>query len=469
MSARRRPDRAARTVIEAAMGKTVKASKLTEWKGLDRISAVVHEMKNIWREMTKDDFGLDGEIEVVSPKSDGKGFETTGGIVKVQAKAGESYIRFDSEASFTTPVDQDDLKYWNSCTFPVLFIVYHPRDDKLYFKEVKEYIRITPDVFRKPHQIRFDKAADEFTASSKSEVARQAGASPTRIAFNQKEKLLSNLLPVRMLPTTIFCAATRRKSRESIREDIEGYVPPFCVVDRMIYSLSDPADEKCPLRKFCTGRFGSIGPSQWLTEERRLDDFTYLMNQLLRKQMGRCGVRYNLDFRRYYFEREDQESLEFKRQWTSPRTGVSDRRTVVKYYEYGADKFWRHLAAEARICRLGGHWFLHIIPMYFFTEDGEKSCGGELAGPYTTSLKADEKNNHVLNHVLFWGDVLAPKKAAIELTLDGRVLMVIDKQPLTGIAPFAIPDDPAIHKEEAPTRQMSLFDADVGEDDGDEY
>lgn len=53
------------------MGETVKASKLTEWKGLDRISAVVHEMKNIWREMTKDDFGLDGEIEVVSPKPEG--------------------------------------------------------------------------------------------------------------------------------------------------------------------------------------------------------------------------------------------------------------------------------------------------------------------------------------------------------------------------------------------------------------
>lgn len=65
------------------MSKTVQPSKLTEWKGLDRISAVVHEMGNIWREMTKDDFGLDGEIEVVTAKADGPGCETTGGIVKV--------------------------------------------------------------------------------------------------------------------------------------------------------------------------------------------------------------------------------------------------------------------------------------------------------------------------------------------------------------------------------------------------
>src|SRR5438105_8976642 len=81
------------------MSKTVQPSKQTEWKGLDRISVVVHEMGNIWREMTKDDFGLDGEIEVVTPKANGEGFETAGGIVKVQSKAGESYVRCDTETS----------------------------------------------------------------------------------------------------------------------------------------------------------------------------------------------------------------------------------------------------------------------------------------------------------------------------------------------------------------------------------
>ncbi|HWG43924.1 MAG TPA: hypothetical protein VN688_14195 [Gemmataceae bacterium] len=32
-------------------------------------------MGNIWREMTKDDFGLDGEIEVATPMAKGEGFE----------------------------------------------------------------------------------------------------------------------------------------------------------------------------------------------------------------------------------------------------------------------------------------------------------------------------------------------------------------------------------------------------------
>ncbi len=202
---------------------------------------VVHEMGNIWREMTKDDFGLDGEIEVVTPKPGGDGFETAGGIIKVQSKAGESYVRYDTETSFTTPVDQNDLKYWKNCNFPVLFIVYHPRDDKLYYKEIKTYIDQTPGVFAKPYQVKFDKATDEFVASSKREVAGYAQVSPPRLAFDQKERLFTNLLRIRKLPETLYFGTTRRKSRENIRAEIEGFVPPYCISDGRFYSLSNLA------------------------------------------------------------------------------------------------------------------------------------------------------------------------------------------------------------------------------------
>lgn len=85
------------------MGKTVLASKFTEWRGLDRVSQVVHAMNCIFRELSKDDFGLDGEIEVVRPKSGGTGFETTGGIIKVQAKAGASYVVSDTPPPRSPP------------------------------------------------------------------------------------------------------------------------------------------------------------------------------------------------------------------------------------------------------------------------------------------------------------------------------------------------------------------------------
>ena len=146
------------------MPKTVPPSKFQEWKGLDRISIVVHEMKCIFREITKDDFGLDGEIEVVVPKADGQGYETNGGIIKVQAKSGESYVKQDADTGFVTPVEKSDLEGWHNAPYPVLFIVYHPRDDKLYYKEIKSYVKNTPDVFKPPLRITFDKASDEFNA-----------------------------------------------------------------------------------------------------------------------------------------------------------------------------------------------------------------------------------------------------------------------------------------------------------------
>jgi len=131
------------------LGKTVLPSKFTEWTGLDRISLIVHEMKCIFRELTKDDYGLDGEIEVVVSKAGAKGYETTGGIIKVQAKSGDSYVKQDTGTEFVTPVEKSDLEGWHNAPYPVFFIVYHPRDDKLYYKEIKSYVKNTRDLLQR--------------------------------------------------------------------------------------------------------------------------------------------------------------------------------------------------------------------------------------------------------------------------------------------------------------------------------
>jgi hypothetical protein len=82
-----------------------------------------------------------------------------------------------------------------------------------------------------------------------------------------------------------------------------------------------------------------------------------------------------------------------------------------------------------------------------------------------------ERNNHVLNHVLFWTDVFSQRKPSIVLTLYHRAVMAIEKEPLSGIADFAIPDDLAVYEEEI--QQPSFFSLiDINnEDEGenDEY
>ncbi|QGQ29084.1 DUF4365 domain-containing protein [Gimesia maris] len=455
------------------MAKTVPVSKFTELRGLDRISHITHEMNCLFRVISQDDVGIDGEIEVVTPKVDGNGYETSGGIIKVQAKSGTSYVKKDHGLTFATPVRMDDLEYWNHCTFPVFFIVYHPDDDALYFKEIKTYIRETENVWQTPLEVIFNKATDLFTANAKDNVCEHAAVSPPRISFDQQERLYTNLLPVKRLPKTLTYAKTRRKSATRIREEIEGYKPPFCIHDKHLYTLSDLRNEKNVLREVCdVNTIEEMPFSAWMDDFDLRNHLVYMVNQLFGSHCYQCGLAYNRDFKRTYFPRESDDDTDksFSRTWRSLRTKRdAPPRTVVQFYKYGTFTFWRHLAAEFRFEQFGEKWFLRITPKYLFTDDGKKPCNPTLVGPYTTKLKAMEHNPQVLNHVLFWGQTLANGHSRIEMTLFGETLVVIEPEPATVIAEFAIPFDPATHEEEPSSPQLTLFGLSDMEDDSNEY
>lgn len=444
------------------MAKKVSPSKFFEWKGLDRISIVIHEeLRCIFREISKDDFGIDGELEVVVPTADGTGFETRGGLIKVQAKSGSSYVKGDSPAAFHTPVERDDLLTWNSSTYPVIFVVYHPDDDCLYWKDVKAYIKATPTALMPPVRIEFDKATDRFDAHAYEALCALTQSSPPRVAFAQSERLYTNLLPVKKLPGGITFAPTDYRERAAVRKRLEGSIPPYVLADGCLYTLADLRDSYCNLRAVCdTSKIRDLVAKEWIHNAARRKDYVSLLNQLLRKHAGRCEVRYNPEFKRFYFPRTDETSLEFNRTWNNARTGRKGvERQVAKYYEYGVDRFWRHLAANLRFMYLEPSWFLEIVPKYFFTEDGEHPYDSDKAGPYTTKKKALEHNIAVLNHVLFWSDILAQGSDVIEMKLGQRLLLQVDKQPLAGVAPFAIPSDPAIYEEtDSAPLQLSLFE-----------
>lgn len=451
------------------MGKTITRSKFSEWKGLDRISATVHAMHCIYREITKDDFGVDAEIEVAIPKANNQGYETVGGIIKVQAKSGESYVVKDSPESFSTPVERNDLLTWNGNTFPVIFIVYHPGDDTLYWKDIKSYLKTTPQVFQPPVRIIFDKTADRFDEQCYGALCTLASGSPPRISHQQHERLFSNLLLVKRSPRVLTSATTDCREEREVRQQIPRYIPPFCLKEGRLYTLADLRDPTCVFRSLCdVESIRDMQVAQWLEDEAHARNYLYLLNQLLSSHLRRCGLRYNRDFRRYYFPRQDDERQEFKRDWTNVRSSRVAERTIVKYYRYGKDAFWRHLAADLSFQRLASTLYLQVIPRYFFTTDGQTPCERDLIGPYTTRIKAVERNIHVLNHVLFWADVLAQRAPTIDMQMNFQTAISIEKMPLSGIAPFAIPADPAVYEDSVSVEQLSLF-ALPGETRDDEY
>jgi hypothetical protein len=170
--------------------------------------------------------------------------------------------------------------------------------------------------------------------------------------------------------------------------------------------------------------------------------------------LRRCKIRYNREFGRNYFPRENEADLEFKTSWYNIRTKRHPDRLAAKFYKYGFNTFWRHTASDLSFKMIGDEWFLQVIPKYFFTVDGVIPWDSEKVGSYTTQIKADENNYHFLNHVLFWADILsranppAAKKDEIVFTLDLHAVLIVQKLPISGIAKFAIPFDPATFEDD---------------------
>jgi hypothetical protein len=284
--------------------------------------------------------------------------------------------------------------------------------------------------------------------------------------------LYSNLLLVKRGPKYIYSAPTSYKTFSEVRDSVSGFLPPFTVTSSRLYTLGDLVDERCPLRDYCDVTQIKRNPAdEWANEETTRREYVFLLNQLLGSHLRRAGLAYNRDFGRNYFPRQNDTETAFKEDWYNVRTSRSaPARTVVRFYQYGALRFWRHLAVNLSFKHIGTSWFLQVIPKYFFTEDGTTPCRSDLVGPYTTGIKAVERNLHVLNHVLFWCDVLSLRQPEIRLTLNYKTLLTIEKQPLNGIAEFAIADDPAIY--EVAESQLDFFSAAVkpaDEDDNDEY
>ena len=196
---------------------------------------------------------------------------------------------------------------------------------------------------------------------------------------------MSSLVPVKRLPKTLSFARTRRNSYGRVKEEVEGYTPPFCINERFLYTLSDLNNEQNVLRDFCdVDSIDKMSVSVWLENDVMRNNLVFLMNQLFGSHCYRCGLAYSPDFRRTYFPRENDkdEDTKFERKWTSPRTNRSDRRTVVQRYEYGTFTFWRHLAAEFSFVEIGGKWYLQITPKYLFTVNGKTPSNPKLVGRY---------------------------------------------------------------------------------------
>lgn len=427
-------------------GKIVPQSKLSEWKGLDRISLVVHDMGFVYREQEKDDLGIDGEIEICVPRPDGKGRISTGKIIKVQSKSGASFITQDNDSTFRAKVTDRDLRYWNQFDVPVIYIVYHPGDDRLYWRYVQGYIEDEPDVFDPPVTIAFEKARDRFDDSSYDRLFDLCNLAAERVSHDVGETLFTNVLPVEALPDTVWVTPVLPERRSRFHERIGGSTlrkPPYVFRSGTIITLTDPGDTENALREVVeSGTSEPFALLDWVQQdEQNEDDLRALLRSAFHRHLRRLGMHFDKDDRKYYFNEDLTQEAPIRRSWMSLRTGRQQERLVAKYYEYG-DKFpiryFKHWALSFHFQRFGEQWGLMINPSLVFTKDGTQRVTGKGALKHLRQARAKQYNNIYMNDVLFWSHVLSAGDESFAVSIEGMEILRIKGRPTTVDAPFSV-------------------------------
>jgi hypothetical protein len=108
-----------------------KDSQATELEGVAFVDLIVsRDLRWLFREQSKSDFGIDAHIEVVEDD------EVTGKLLAVQIKSGDSYFKQPSADGWRYRPSTDHVRYWKAHSLPVIVVLYNPTDKRAYWQEV---------------------------------------------------------------------------------------------------------------------------------------------------------------------------------------------------------------------------------------------------------------------------------------------------------------------------------------------
>jgi hypothetical protein len=109
------------------------ANAAAENAGLNYVRRITDQAHHIFRRVHEEDVGIDAHIELCRRPGEPSGF-----VVGLQVKAGESYIRNETETAFTFYPSIEDLQYWRSYALPIYLVVYHPAREVAYWLDIKK-------------------------------------------------------------------------------------------------------------------------------------------------------------------------------------------------------------------------------------------------------------------------------------------------------------------------------------------
>lgn len=231
-----------------------------------------------------------------------------------------------------------------------------------------------------------------------------------------RETLLSNLLPIRGLPATIWSAPAAIESKKDLAPGTT--YPPFILRERRLLAFEDLSQPTCSLRPLIEdahARSRSRNESaqrhtlvEWRRDVSRWRWVIELLNDVLRQHLWSQGIGLDRTTRRFYFRARGKHSLRM-------RWGAGGERCVVRAPDPGKGTTWVHHAARLRLETLGDKLYISIEPSWLFTRDGIVPVSGQVAGPLAIQWGGRERNRSIAYHVLLWADAVT--RGRRELTI----------------------------------------------------
>ncbi|SKC45894.1 DUF4365 domain-containing protein [Ohtaekwangia koreensis] len=387
------------------MSKIVNQTHTTGDKGVAAFHTYCahHNPHILWKPETVNDFGVDGEVELTSIRSDGK-LEATGEILKIQIKSTlkGSYIHKETEDSFEFRARNEDVEYWRKHRLDVILVIYDDRNELLYAKKIEP---IDEGYYIKSIPIEISKKDNLLVKGEYKFLERFSAGFKQRLRFDIKETLSSNLFKFGKLPKYVYQYEPKLKSVKEIFDTIPPRERPVLLLKgNKVYTFYD-VSAMYPNFKDQAVHYESKRPLAVKSlikdvDERRL--VSELLNLEFRQLCFEKKIFFNRQYQRYYFGLANTSFKERTEYYDGRARRRDTHRTVVAYREYGPYKFYRHFAFETKPLFTDDAVYLIINPQYLFTSDAKNPLEDkEAITKLTNYLTIREMTQQVYNHVHF--------------------------------------------------------------------
>jgi hypothetical protein len=426
------------------MGKIVNDTHIIGERGVIRFHDYCnsHYPYICFREVLRNDFGIDGEVELVRVNDDGKK-EMTGELLKVQIKSsfGTGYLKKRSDGTFYFNAKKIDLEYWAKYDLDVLLIIYDDATGNLYAKKINKIDYLAAK--KKSYPIDFTK--ENLLKKGKNDFVQRCSSDfKSRVNFDNAEVLTSNLLYIKQHPRRLFFYESKYSTKKEIFEQLQdqGEAPYFLLYSSKVitgHSINKNYEKFCSTAIVNPDSPTIVELTEILKKQELRRNLVELMNIIFKDFVAKKGIGYHKDYRRYYFLKPKDGALRVIDK-KSIKTGRESEKKVVTYHEYGKDKFFRHVAFEVDYIFNQGSIYMVVNPKYLFTLDGKETLKPSKITTYTNFLTSQEWNDQVQDQIYVALNFLSNAESGIGILNTNEMRFIVSSF-IHQTVKFGIPSD----------------------------